>query len=1434
MDAGYQGLQTFAPTFGGSGSGIEFVTGPIELKRRREQLSVILCHFIGFEFVHHVFLVFFFFAGLQVAGILVGCTRGRSLMLGRRRNGSGYGSRSTAQAEVDPKGPRQRDRTSANVVQGEQHEQSAGSWSRLKRELEVEKERLKRLRKRAEKELEVEKESLRKKLEVEKERLRRIVEKELEVEKERLRKIAEKELEVEKERLRKEEEELRNERRREDDRIMSQFREEQTQLMKLIAEVLTAEAKKRSDGKKVDTAVTVVEEEIDLVRLDTGDPKTEKYREVEISSVKQVVDDPPLAGQELVGTECRDLPIEGPSLDDLAFLGQKSGGTKNSVDCRFPEGKCRGSRCQSEVDMLDDLYQMRSGSEVESNEIEVEKMDRVAREGGPLVNRQMPVSLVSNRVAREGGPLVNRQMPVSLVSNRVAREGGPLVNRQMPVSLVSNRVAREGGPLVTRQMPVSVVSTDFTVKTAESSTDIVSGESLDTLSDCDLPVVEVQSGPNEKLEAECRGTMELDSVFPREENLLDPKENGEVECCDTGEEDTVDILLEATEQLTNTLVAVMPRATEQITSGPVTDTPRVSEQLTGEVVEVKPCVLEVMSVKPGMPVAPGRVQRVMPKYVLQSIASGSEEEPNLEEEIEQNKKPIVKAVVVSDYANEIETVDELGIVAEAVKKESEGTSEAVSVGSAGILVPHSGVVAVPREQNKVAAGRQQVGLRPIRASDVLLRAYALEQARFDRVAKAKKETSRRERNIRQKWQGKPETPIMASKESSGSKPSSRQGQTVMGKEKIELDCLGAREEEVVMEDFSIVLDRLGAREEEVVVKDLGIERDAYVVELNDENTVMGETVNVREIVHMLESETVTKASLETLVEQELLAEEVKLNEWKQRKRKRRSQKWTIVTQVELGLVEQPVKKEKNKKIAVPGCGTEQLNIARKQEKQNPIMATESVDRESVDSSRVEDECVDSSLVEDKRKKLKVQAIEGIAEGKGIQGEPIAEGFVRELMVVFEKKLSIMKDTNETEIARNAVVPTLEGREVFEKVFFSEQPAEELQDKCEITHRLQKRTETDSEVSWVLARSAANVTAVAEPSLVKEEVDCTKKKALVLKRKKVEVFGKLEVLVHDNSVTANGVAGREDGDLEVSSHLCVSFIMLCYLLFLLGKIVVSVIFGTLLRTHVEKDRFGEAEMAEETESSNVREPNYGEASWLFKRWRFTEAGRTVLARRKDRAREAARTVVARRKDRARNAGRTVLDRRKDKARKVGGETDHKTLTLTTVLSRRLKEWTVKLMDLTTVYLLLETGSTAEDRHGLSKRQGVKLGKRKKERDEFKQTSLVKTCKLVRTPVISQFGGDVGTRPHLMSRMSQGCCKDRQEVTKTRNMNRRTGRAIAGRARTDITLYGQCVDQIISSNRIEFCVMVMGPGSQYLSWSLAWLKLVTSCLRYSELH
>ena len=1363
-------------------------------------------------------------------------------MLSRRRNGSGYGCRSTAQAEMDPRGPRQRDRTSANVVPGEQHEQSAGSWSRLNREMKVEKERL--------------------------------------------REIAEKELEVEKERLRIAYEEWRNERRREDDRIMSQFKEEQNllkgeqnKLMNYMAKVLIAEAKQRNDGKRIDTAVTVVEKEIGLVSLDNIEPKTENCREVEIPRVKQREDDPPLAGQGLIGTDCRDLPFEGHSLDDAAFLGQKSGGTSGSADCRFLEGECRGSGRQSEVGMFDDLYQMRSGSKVESNEIEVEETDRVAREGGPLVIRQKPVSLVSNRVAREGGPLVTRQMPVSLVSNGVAIEGGP--------------------PVV-GQKPVSVVSREFTVETEESSADILSGESFDTLYGCNLPMVEAQSGPNEKLVAECIGTRDFDSVFPIVENLSspqfggevecfdteedtvvmlleateqltntlvavmpeanvgpsilkgrDPKEKGKIECFDTGE-NTVDILPEAFEQLTNTLVAVVPKATEQIASGPVTDMPRAAEQQTGEVAEVKPCVLEIRAIEPRMPVAPGRVHRRKPKYVFQKIASGSEEEAQAREEIGQNKKPIVKALVEGDHANEIETVDELGIVSEAVEKESECTIEAASVGSAGILLPHSEVVAVHREQNKVAAVRQKSVLRPVRASDVVLGANALEQAIFDRVAKAKQETSRRERKIKQKWQGKPVMPVMANKENSESEPSSRLRQTVVVDEKIELECLGAREEELKMEDFGFELDCLGIREEEEMVKDLGVEMDAYVVDLSEENTVLRETENVRETVKMLESKTVTKASLDTLVrqemlteevklskwkqrndtlvEQELLAEEVKLSVWKQRKRKRRSQKWTIVTQEELGLIEQPEKKEKNVKIAVPGFGTEQLNIARKLEKQKHIVATESVDGESTGSSLVEDENVDSSLVDDRSKKLKVQAIEGIAEEKGIQGEPIAEGFAGELMVIFEKKLSIMKDTNETEIARKAMEPVLGGREKLEKVFLLEQPAEELQDKVEIKHSVQKMTETDSEVSWVLAENAAKVTAVAEPSRVKEEAGYKERKALVQDRKKVEEFGNLVLLAHENSVTANGVVGREDRDLEASSHLCVSCIMLCYLLFLLGRIVVSVMFCTLLRNCVEKDSFGEEER-EETESSKAREPNYGEASWLFKRWRFTEAGRTVLARRKDREREAARTVVARRKDREREAARTVLDRRKDRARKVGGVTDHKTLTLwtkSTVLSR-------KLMDLTTFYLLLETGSTsAEERHSLSKRQGVKLGKRTNERDGFKQTCLVKTCKLVRTPVISQFGGDVGTRPHLMSRMLQGCCKDGQEVIKTRNMNRRTGRAIAGRARTDITLYGQCVDQIISSNRIEFCVMVMGPGSQYLSWSLAWLKLVTSCLRYSELH
>ena len=124
-----------------------------------------------------------------------------------------------------------------------------------------------------------------------------------EEEEERLRKIAEKEWENEREMRRKEDEEWRNKRRSEDERIMAQFREEQ---MKLIAKVLTAEARKRSDGKRVDTAETVEEEEKDKAAVVAQ----------EMPRVSKPVSTATPAGSEAVGADkgvmAADRPVKTP------------------------------------------------------------------------------------------------------------------------------------------------------------------------------------------------------------------------------------------------------------------------------------------------------------------------------------------------------------------------------------------------------------------------------------------------------------------------------------------------------------------------------------------------------------------------------------------------------------------------------------------------------------------------------------------------------------------------------------------------------------------------------------------------------------------------------------------------------------------------------------------------------------------------------------------------------------------------------------------------------------------------------------------------------------------------------------------------------------------------------------------------------------------
>ena len=129
--------------------------------------------------------------------------------------------------------------------------------------------------------------------------------------------------------------------------------------------------------------------------------------------------------------------------------------------------------------------------------------------------------------------------------------------------------------------------------------------------------------------------------------------------------------------------------------------------------------------------------------------------------------------------------------------------------------------------------------------------------------------------------------------------------------------------------------------------------------------------------------------------------------------------------------------------------------------------------------------------------------------------------------------------------------------------------------------------------------------------------------------------------------ALGVVNLEEGNLEAIMQWNVScIIFLCYLLyFFFGRSGVSDMLCTSLRYGAGKDSLDE-EKREETGSSKAGVPNYDKASWLFKRWKFTEAGRTVLTKSIDSEQQAARNVVASSTDQvSREAVRTVLDRRK---------------------------------------------------------------------------------------------------------------------------------------------------------------------------------------------
>ena len=124
----------------------------------------------------------------------------------------------------------------------------------------------------------------------------------------------------------------------------------------------------------------------------------------------------------------------------------------------------------------------------------------------------------------------------------------------------------------------------------------------------------------------------------------------------------------------------------------------------------------------------------------------------------------------------VDTVEEFGGAAEAVKKERGGKSDAASKKPARILAPQSRVVAVSREQNDVVAVKQKKMLKPGRAFDVVLRASELEQVRRKKIAKVRLETSRRKRKI--KWQGKPVMMVQSIKVIRQSEPSCDMSQKI--------------------------------------------------------------------------------------------------------------------------------------------------------------------------------------------------------------------------------------------------------------------------------------------------------------------------------------------------------------------------------------------------------------------------------------------------------------------------------------------------------------------------------------------------------------------------------------------------------------------------------------------------------------------------------
>ena len=477
------------------------------------------------------------------------------------------------------------------------------------------------------------------------------------------------------------------------------------------------------------------------------------------------------------------------------------------------------------------------------------------------------------------------------------------------------------------------------------------------------------------------------------------QELDEEKCCDTGE-DAVDILLKVDEQLTDGKVAVMPKAKvgpcvlENMAIEPGNPVvpgrvhPREPEYVLHSLArgseEEPQFEIENMAIEPGNPVVPGRVHPREPEYVLHSLARGSEEEPQFENG--QKEKPIVQALVVGDHAKGSEKMDEFEIEVEDASSSSEqdlglegSRGDSITGGFVEelMLVFERKSLSMRRDKEKETArdemehrlsGRttlEKVFLAEQPAEELqdkvvfqelVLRANALEQV--------KQKTSRRERMMKQKWQGKSVMQMLAQKENSKSEGSRQKRQTVVGEEKTESEGLGAREEEVKLEDFGLELNFLGITEEEDMLKDLGGEKELY---LREKNQVKSEAVNIRETETLLELEYVDEASLGTVAEQGYHADKMIEGVCKSRMKMKRIQKWKKVNQVELELGDIPEKMEMETEISVPGVGTEQINIKALVLQKQPVVAEpgNSNNADSSRSTRHDRENDDNSMAERK-------------------------------------------------------------------------------------------------------------------------------------------------------------------------------------------------------------------------------------------------------------------------------------------------------------------------------------------------------------------------------------------------------------------------------------------------------------------------------------